>query len=241
MTQKNTTIGLLGSKGRMGQLVSKLLAEEFTRDATFAAQADRGGAIDSLLGVDVVIDFSTPEAMVALAQNALSASGALPAFVIGSTGWKIDDKRVIEVLAEKTPILMSSNFSTGVLALLSILRQASPLLEKLGYTPVVVETHHKHKKDAPSGTAISIQRAIAPAGPGNIQTHSVRAGEVIGDHEVAFYGSGDHITLGHFAQDRSIFARGAIEAALWLAAKKKSAALKNGLVGIETFFGENTR
>jgi 4-hydroxy-tetrahydrodipicolinate reductase len=118
------------------------------------------------------------------------------------------------------------------MALLHFLKSASPLLEKLGYTPVVTETHHKHKKDMPSGTAISIQRAIAPAGPGNVQTHSVRAGEIIGDHEVTFYGPGDHLTFGHFAQDRSIFARGAIDCALWLSSKKG----QTGLFSIEDFF-----
>jgi 4-hydroxy-tetrahydrodipicolinate reductase len=138
---------------------------------------------------------------------------------------------------------MSSNFSTGVQALLAVLRAHAPLLEKLGYAPVIVETHHRHKKDAPSGTALSLQRAISPAGPGNLQTHAVRAGEVVGDHEVIFYGPGDHLTFGHFAQDRSVFARGAIEAALWLASR--SARLdappvsgSSPILGMEQFFQE---
>lgn len=229
-------VGLLGASGRMGLWVSKLLQTEFAAKAQLAANPARGEALDSLLSTDVVIDFSQPAAMLALAEAALKHTGPLPAFVVGSTGWKIDERHKLEELAKKTPVLMASNFSTGVLALLDILKQASPLLEKLGYTPVITEAHHKHKKDAPSGTAISIQRAIAPAGPGNVQVHSVRAGEVIGDHEVTFYGPGDHITIGHFAQDRSIFARGAIDVALWLAGRRGNAAA--GLIGIDKYFEE---
>jgi 4-hydroxy-tetrahydrodipicolinate reductase len=227
-------VGLLGSTGRMGKWVIELLDTEFKTKAQLCAQAGKDESLPPLLDADVVIDFSSTEAMLALAELALKSSGKLPAFVVGSTGWKIDERRKLEELPKKTPVLISSNFSTGVLALIDILKQASPILEKLGYTPVVVETHHRHKKDAPSGTALSLQRAIAPAGPGNVQTHAVRAGEVIGDHEVTFYGLGDHLTVGHFAQDRSIFARGAIDVALWLANKRGSAF--SGFIGIEKYF-----
>ena len=174
--------------------------------------------------------------MVALARKALQSTRPLPAFVVASTGWTLDERKVLEELAAKTAVLMSSNFSTGVLALMEILKAASPLLEKLGYSPVLVETHHKHKKDQPSGTALSLQRVIAPAGPGNIPTHSIRAGEIIGAHAVTYYGPGDHIVLGHFAQDRSIFARGAIQAALWLSERKGRPS--GGLIGIDSFFKE---
>jgi 4-hydroxy-tetrahydrodipicolinate reductase len=229
-------IAILGSTGRMGKWVAQLVQSEFQAKAQVVAQAGDGDNLDPLLAADVVIDFSAPAAMLALTELALKKSAPLPAFVVGSTGWKLDERRKLEELSEKTPVLMSSNFSTGVLALLDLLKQASPLMEKLGYTPVVVETHHKHKKDAPSGTALSIQRAISPAGPGNVQTHAIRSGEIIGDHEVIFYGPGDHLTFGHFAQDRSIFARGAIDVALWLETKRKSPS--KGLTGIEKYFEE---
>jgi 4-hydroxy-tetrahydrodipicolinate reductase len=223
----------------MGNEVSRLIASEFQGRATLELVVGRGDPIDSLRKCDVVIDFSSPQAALELVRDWQSINVLnLPALVVGSTGWKIDERRELEDLAQKTAVLMSSNFSTGVLAVLEILRNASPVLEKLGYTPVLVETHHRHKKDAPSGTAIAMQRAVAPAGPGNVQTHSVRAGEVIGDHELTLYGPGDHITIGHFAQDRSIFARGAIEAAIWLAEKNKTPAVGMGLIGIETFFKE---
>jgi 4-hydroxy-tetrahydrodipicolinate reductase len=228
-------IGLLGAKGRMGRYVSDILARDFAQKAQLASTPGRGESPSPLLGTDVVIDFSSPTAMLSLAELALMHQGPLPAFVVGSTGWKIDERRKLEELSHRTPVLVASNFSTGVLALLDILKTASPWLERLGYTPVIVETHHKHKKDAPSGTALSIQRAISPAGPGNVQTQSVRAGEIIGDHEVTFYGSGDHITIGHFAQDRSIFARGAIDTALWLASKRGEAR-QPGLMTMDQYF-----
>jgi 4-hydroxy-tetrahydrodipicolinate reductase len=232
-------IGILGSQGRMGKIVADLVRTEFSAQASLHDEADRGSKLEDLLTADVVIDFSLPEAMselVKIARAAAAKGQSLPAFVIASTGWKIDDRRELEELAKLTPCLMSSNFSTGVMVLLEVLRNASPFLEKLGYTPVITEAHHKHKKDSPSGTAISLQRAIAPAGPGNVQTLSVRAGEVIGDHEATFYGVADKLVFGHFAQDRSIFARGAIQVALWLA--KKPRGQQKGLLGIDTYFQE---
>jgi 4-hydroxy-tetrahydrodipicolinate reductase len=223
----------------MGKLVVELLGSEFSDHAKLEAQAASGSSWEGLLACDVVIDFSTPEAIAAFSKAACAAaaqSKMIPAVVVGSTGWSIEQKREIEEMAKATPCLMSSNFSTGVMVLLDVLKQASPVLAKLGYVPVVHETHHKHKKDAPSGTAISIQRAISPAGPGNVQTLSVRAGEVIGDHEATFYGTADRLVFGHFAQDRTIFARGAIQVGLWLADRPRGA--QKGLLGIETYFQE---
>lgn len=227
------SIGVLGASGRLGKEIVRLLESEFAQDAKITAAPQRGEKLDSLLNCDAVIDFSSPEAVVALAQTAEHHRGRMPALVAGSTGWKLDTKKELEKMSLQTPILMSSNFSIGVLILTDILKKASPLLDKLGYQPVIVDIHHKHKKDAPSGTALSLQRAIAPAGPGNVQTHSVRQGEVIGDHEITFYGTADHLTFGHFAQDRSIFARGAIQCALWLATSRVSL---TGFVGIESYF-----
>jgi len=219
----------------MGEWVRKLIPSEFAKSATLTTTVDRGEDLALLRSVDVVIDFSSPEATLALARDWSSfKSPALPGLVVGSTGWKLDDRKALEALSDRSAILMASNFSPGVLAFLTALKEFSPLMERLGYTPVIVETHHSHKQDAPSGTALSLQRAISSAGPGNIQTHSIRAGEVIGDHEVTFYGAGDQIKIAHSAQDRSIFARGAIEAAIWLSGQAPS----GNLIGMETFFKE---
>lgn len=212
-------VGLLGKSGRMGSWVTKLLESDYADRARLKAAVGSGESIDALLDCDVVIDFSSSSAMASAAQVALAdrkSQGKSPAWVIGSTGWTAEQRSEIEKLAKKTPVLMASNFSTGVLALAEILKQAAPLLTRLGYTPVLVETHHTHKKDAPSGTALMLQRVISPESPSKLQTHSVRVGEVIGDHELTFSSPGDQIRMGHFAGDRSIFARGAIETALWL-------------------------
>jgi 4-hydroxy-tetrahydrodipicolinate reductase len=222
----------------MGSWIVRLIQTEFAKKAEVTVAIDRDESMDPLLDTDVVIDFSTPFAMTTLAKIALARGTALPTFVVGSTGWKIDERKVIEDLATRTHALMSSNFSIGVMAVTEILKYASPILEKLRYNPIILETHHQYKKDSPSGTALSLQRAIAPAGPGNVQTHSIRAGEIIGDHEITFYGTGDHIKIGHYAQDRSIFARGAIEAALWITGKARRGSTPRGLIHIETFFKE---
>lgn len=233
-----TRIGLLGSRGRMGTRVSHLLHTDYTKVAQLSAHANHDSQIEALLNTDVVIDFSSPSGMAQLAREALASTQPLPAFVVGSTGWKPTEYEALELLAAKAPVLVSFNFSTGVLLLADILRSASPLFKQLGYTPVIVETHHRHKKDAPSGTAFLLQRSVDPEYPQQIQTHSIRAGEVIGDHSVNFYGAADSITLSHHAMDRAIFARGAIDVALWLANKyTKNRALK-GFIGIDAFFDD---
>jgi 4-hydroxy-tetrahydrodipicolinate reductase len=229
-------IGLLG-RGRMGKVVESLLKTDYASRVKVSAVVGKDGAMDSLSPSSVVIDFSLPEAVTSFV-SAYRSKPNPPALIVASTGWKLDQRKELEAYAALAPVLISSNFSLGVLALMDILKKASPMLEKLGYTPVISETHHRHKKDSPSGTALSLQRVISPAGPGNVQTHSVRAGEIIGDHEVTFYGSADQLTFGHFAQDRSIFARGAIEAALWLAEKRAAGA--KGILSIDTFFSERT-
>ena len=222
-------VGVLGSTGRMGREVLRVLKEEFSAHAEIAAQPKHGEDLSVLNSCDVIIDFALPEAVMSFIKQ---ASGNFPTLIVCSTGWTLDQRKELEVYSKKAPVLMSSNFSLGFQAVLEILKTAGPLLDKLGYSPVIVETHHKYKKDAPSGTAISLQRAASPLAPGNVQIQSVRAGEVIGDHEITFYGAGDHITLGHFAQDRSIFARGAIQCATWLAGKRSQI---TGFVPIENY------
>jgi 4-hydroxy-tetrahydrodipicolinate reductase len=170
------------------------------------------------------------------AEFFLASENKLPALAVGSTGWSSNEKNIISKLAQRTSVLQTSNFSLGVATLNRILRDAAPLLRKLGYTPVLVEAHHCHKKDAPSGTALLLRDTIAAAdGAEPCQTHSIRAGEVIGDHEVTYYGAADHLCFGHFAQDRGLFARGSIEVALWLA---KMARAQSGQLSMDDFVKE---
>ena len=206
-------IGLLGGRGRMGRMVSALLSQEYGKRAVTGPVCGRNDSFEPLLESDAIIDFSCPRATLALLQWA--EPGALPPLVSGTTGWLEEERRGVEDLAKAHRVLLAANFATGILALQWILQQAAPLLQRLGYTPVLTETHHRHKKDAPSGTAKLLQRIIAPEDPDSVQTLAVRAGEVIGEHQVCFFGPADRIVIGHQAQDRGLFARGAIEAALW--------------------------
>lgn len=240
MNEDLISVGLLGATGRMGQWVERLIREEYSSVARLEVKSSLGDALERLLKTEVVIDFSSPKAMANLAQKAIAQAGnhSLPAFVVGSTGWSESEKEQLERLSAHTLVLVSSNFSTGVLALQQILKSAAPLLKKLGYEPVLSEVHHRHKKDAPSGTALTLQKIISPESPSEVQTLSVRAGEIIGDHEIIFYGPGDHISLGHFAQDRSIFARGAVDVALWLARRRKQADQSKGLLKMEAYLQE---
>lgn len=229
-------LGLLGSRGRMGTRVSHLLNTEYLPMAKLTAHANHGDPLLPLLDTDVVIDFSSPAGMAELARRALERHQPLPAFVVGSTGWSEHEHQALEELAAKTPVLVSFNFSTGILLLAEILKSASPILSRLGYTPVIVETHHRHKKDAPSGTALLLQRSIHPEAAQEIQTHSIRAGEVIGDHAVHYYGPSDSIALSHHAMDRTLFARGAIDVAVWLGKKHLQNPMLKGFIPIESFF-----
>jgi 4-hydroxy-tetrahydrodipicolinate reductase len=234
-------LGVLGFNGRMGKRVVALLGpepgSEFGHRAELKALVGKNHSTEGLLGCEAVIDFSNPEAAVNLAAKIVAARMG-PAVVVASTGWKLDQRKALEGAAAFVPVIMSSNFSLGVLALMEILKAAAPLLDSLGYVPVITETHHRHKKDAPSGTALSLQRTVAPAGPGNVQTHSIRAGEVIGDHQIAYFGPSDVLRFEHSAQNRDIFARGAIEAALWLARKRGADPYFRGMIPVDVFFSD---
>jgi 4-hydroxy-tetrahydrodipicolinate reductase len=217
----------------MGSLIAQLLKNEYSHVAHLAASMGRNDPPEHLLKTDVIIDVSTPSAMASLATWALSSSSKLPSFVVGSTGWSPPAFKLLEQLANRTPTLISSNFSVGIYALTTLLETYSPLLRRLGYAPVITEKHHSYKKDAPSGTALSLQKAIDPSSPNPIPIHSIRAGEIVGEHEVTFFSSGDRLTFSHQAQDRSIFARGAIDVAVWLAQKPHST---GNLLGMNDYF-----
>jgi 4-hydroxy-tetrahydrodipicolinate reductase len=213
----------------MGVWVCDLLeSKAYSGRATLSAKVMRGEKLDALFDCDVVIDFSSPEAALEFTKLAMGRGTALPAFVVGSTGWSDEQKVALKVLSAFTPLFQSSNFSTGVLVMEEILRSYSGLLTKLGYRPEMTETHHQHKKDSPSGTALLLKSAM---GSGDLQIESIRRGEVIGDHEVTFTGPSDRIVLGHFAKDRSIFGRGAIDVALWLIETKQ----KPGLIDVKSY------
>ena len=226
MSGSKIRLALLGSTGRMGREVRGLVETEFASRIELVGTPGRAAAPASLFHSDVILDFALPEpcAEVARALLAHAKGEPVPALVVGSTGWSQEGEELLHQLSARAPVLKATNFSIGVLTVARILRDYAPILKGFGYTPVLVEAHHRHKKDAPSGTALTLCQSIDPIHPESVQTHAIRAGEVIGDHEVTFHGAADRITIGHFAQNRTLFARGALEAVIWLAELRKSGA-----------------
>jgi 4-hydroxy-tetrahydrodipicolinate reductase len=230
-------IGLLGGNGRMGKWVQQLLESEYSKKAELAIAPRSGESLAGLFECDAIIDFSSPLAALQFKREAMKRQMEFtPPIAVGSTGWGLGEEEELEELTGKTLLFVASNFSTGVYALAEILRQNAPLLKTLGYTPVILEGHHHHKKDAPSGTAITLQKIISPEAHQSVQTHPIRAGEIIGDHQVHFYGVADELQIGHRAQDRSIFARGAIDVALWLADLKAKDPSRTGRLTMADYF-----
>jgi 4-hydroxy-tetrahydrodipicolinate reductase len=183
----------------------------------------------------VWIDFSVPSASV---ENVKAAAAAGAAMVIGTTGISASDKTAIAAAAKTIPVVLAPNMSMGVNVMLKLIADAARLLGP-AYDIEIVETHHRAKRDAPSGTALRLAEAVAEAsgrdlaktaryerhgdiGPRTaeeIGIQTLRGGDVFGDHTVFFLGQGDRIEITHRASSRDTFAHGAVRAALWLAGK----------------------
>jgi len=184
--------------------------------------------------IDVVIDFSGPAGLSAALDHCLERGVAM---VSGTTGLDTALERRLKDAAERIPLLRAANFSLGIAVLTRLLREASAALHD--WDLEIVEAHHGRKEDAPSGTALALGHAAAAArgttlakdavysregrtGPrrlGSIGFAVVRGGDIVGEHQALLVGHGERVELGHRATDRSIFARGAIEAGRWLAGK----------------------
>lgn len=252
-----TRIGVVGAGGRMGQmLVREIVATggaafgggtenpaspQIGRDAGKVAGL---GALQSKLGsdpaalfaaCDAVIDFTAPAASIAHAGLAASTRKIL---VLGTTGLTADDQKKIDAAAKSATIVQATNFSLGVNLAFALVEEAA---RRLGpdYDIEIFEAHHKHKVDAPSGTALSLGRAAAkgrgldfardtirsrdghtgarPQGP--IGFSVARGGSEIGEHTVMFMGDGERLEIAHKAQGRQVYAKGAVRAALWAAGK----------------------
>jgi 4-hydroxy-tetrahydrodipicolinate reductase len=199
---------------------------------------DRASALE---GADVVVDFSTPAASVALAGEA--ATLGRPALVIGSTGFSPGEIDALAEAALRIPIVRAGNFSLGVNMLMGLVELASAALSPAEFDIEVTEAHHRRKVDAPSGTALMLGQAaargrgvdldrvsirardgITGARPeGAIGFSVVRGGGVIGEHSVIFAGEDEILTLSHSARDRGLFARGALAAARWVVSRDPGA------------------
>ena len=208
---------LLIGHGRMGRLVEQLAGE---RGVDIIGHLTRNQASEATLPrADVAIDFSTAEAVVVNAPR-LAAQGM--SLVIGTTGWQASEAQVrASVEAFPIGVIAAPNFAIGVNAFAAICERAAELLVRgHGFAPWIHEAHHAAKKDAPSGTAIALQRVIEAAGGKSVDVASTRAGYIPGTHMVGFEGGGEGITLTHTARDRTPFARGALEAARWIKGRR---------------------
>jgi 4-hydroxy-tetrahydrodipicolinate reductase len=171
---------------------------------------------ESLAAIDVVIDFTTPTAAVANAEACIRAKKNV---VVGTTGWYDQVPHLREmVISAKTGFLYGSNFSIGVNLFFEIAATAGAAL-KYDYSGQIFERHHEQKKDAPSGTAMTIQNIVRDSSGQEVEIVSFREGDVVGMHELVFNSSGDRIYLCHDAKSREGYAEGAVRAAEWLAGK----------------------
>jgi 4-hydroxy-tetrahydrodipicolinate reductase len=240
-------IAVAGAKGRMGQAVAAMVTAE--EGLALAARFDRPGVAGdglvsreaALAAADVVIDFTTPAASVELAEVAAARGG--PALIIGSTGLDAAQAAAIDAAGRKVAIVRAGNFSLGVNMLIGLVEQAARALAARDYDIEVFEAHHARKVDAPSGTALMLGEAAArgrgvelakvaqrgrdgitgPRKPGDIGFAVVRGGDIIGEHSVIFAAQEEILTLSHSARDRSLFARGALAAARWVAGRPPGA------------------
>jgi 4-hydroxy-tetrahydrodipicolinate reductase len=230
-----TKIIITGSKGRMGQALLTCAAR--SPEFNIVSQVDLGDDLRSVITQgDVVIDFSFHDATGGIASLCAAHRKAL---VIGTTGHSDADKSQISNLKSQIPIVWSSNYSTGVNALFWLTRKAAEILGP-GFDLEVVEMHHRLKKDAPSGTAARLAEILAEVRQqqpqqvirhgrvgitgertaAEIGLHSIRGGDVVGNHTVIFAANGERLELTHQASSRETFADGALRAAQWVVRQK---------------------
>ncbi|MDR1890960.1 MAG: 4-hydroxy-tetrahydrodipicolinate reductase [Puniceicoccales bacterium] len=214
-------IALCGSSGKMGRLIIKV-ADELGHE--IVSKINRSVAEYDFISTkpDICMDFSAPAGTVKLCT--IAAELKIPVLV-GTTGLTDEDLHKIKNFAKSIPILISSNFSVGVHVLRKLVREAAKRLPD-DFDVEIMEKHHAHKKDAPSGTALSILGDIksirkdsvglfgrhgkSEYKSGNIGVHAVRGGDVVGEHDVYFFGQGERLEIAHRATNREIFARGAL-------------------------------
>lgn len=258
-----TRVGVLGAGGRMGQAIIARLAEvpglKLGGAVERAGHAIVGSKLDDGLIVcsnplalahacDVIVDFTSPAA---LAANLDAAIEAKTPIVVGTTGLAPEHHRAIDAAARDVAVLQAANTSLGVNLLAALVEQAAA---KLGddWDIEIVEMHHRHKVDAPSGTALMLGEAAAKGRgidlarrsargrdgitgarkAGDIGFAALRGGSVAGDHLVVLAAEGERIELGHRAETREIFARGAVRAAAWLAGKTPARYSMRDVLGV---------
>ena len=218
MSDRTLNLLVLG-RGKTGSLVAEVARERGHRVHSIEAEDNPNSAWltpENLRAFDVVIDFTTPHAVLANVEACLRAKKAL---VVGTTGWYGEMERVRAAVAEaETGFVLGANFSYGVNLFFQIVQAAAPALTH-GYSGHITERHHVHKKDAPSGTAVAIQRVLEQAAGVRTGITSEREGDVTGTHTLELASAGDRIVLTHEAKSRRTFAEGAVLAAEWIVGK----------------------
>ncbi|SEW22485.1 4-hydroxy-tetrahydrodipicolinate reductase [Natrinema salifodinae] len=239
-------LGVTGATGRMGWEVLAAATDRADCEVVFAVNREPDGEtvadveiepaaeFDALV-VDrepsAVIDFTGPESAVDYVEACADAD--VP-FVTGTTGFDDDQRGALEAASEEIPVLHAPNFARGVQALVNVVGEAVQNLP--GYDVELVETHHNAKRDAPSGTANRLLEEIeangdfgerthgregeAPREESEIGVHALRAGDITGEHEIVLAGNHEEVRLTHRAEDRGVFAAGAVDAATWIAGQK---------------------
>ena len=271
MADQDMRLAVVGAAGRMGRTLIRVIAE--TPGVTLAAAVERPSvpevgrdsgelaglgpngiavgpdAAAAFVGVDGVLDFTAPTATVGFAELAASAGIV---HIVGTTGLSADDEARIKAAAAKARIVKSGNMSLGVNLLAVLVREAARALDA-DFDIEILEMHHKHKVDAPSGTALLLARAAATGrgidlGSRSVRTRdghtgarkagdigfaTLRGGSVVGEHSVLLAGEGEVIELSHKATDRAIFARGAVKAALWARNQKPGLYAMTDVLGLK--------
>ncbi len=213
---------LLLGRGKTGSLVAEAARQRGHNVRVVGAADNVSGAAltpDKLRNIDVVIDFTTPSCVGVHIEACVTAGKNM---VVGTTGWYGEVDRIRKLVERHgTGFIYAPNFSVGVNLFLDVARAAAAAL-KHEYSGQIFERHHVHKKDAPSGTAIALQRVIRDASgkPDDLEITSFREGDVVGMHEVVLESAADRIYLCHDAKSRQGFADGAVRGAEWLAGKK---------------------
>ncbi len=224
---KTLRLAINGANGRMGQEIMALVKRTGDRFYITATVDEKigGESFDTHTRMsnlkatkpDVLIDFSSPKGALQIAQWCLENKKPL---VIGTTGFTPQERKKFETMSKKIPILISANMSPGVNALAEALKTFSQTYKTCDVS--IEEIHHKHKKDKPSGTALMLKAAIEENNKNKHKVQpplSMRGGEIFGIHKVYFLGTSEYISFEHHAQNRSVFAEGALLAARWICGK----------------------
>lgn len=210
---------MLGA-GKTGSLVAEVAHDHGHRADVFRSAENSGASAltpERLAPMDVVIDFTTPHCVL---DNIRACAASRKNMVVGTTGWYAELSTVrAEVEKHNTGFVYGANFSIGVNLFFDLVRAAAPALHQ-HYSGHIYERHHAQKKDAPSGTAATMQKILQDGTKAEIEITSFREGDVVGMHELVFDSPADSIYLCHDAKSRRGFAEGAVRAAEWIAGKK---------------------